>query len=209
MFLNELQTRKKLIDGQILKAGWNLFDRNQVRFEVPASGDDDDWTDGITDYSLYLPNGEIIAVVEAKKQSRSPHTARQQALIYAENIEQNQSFRPFVFLSNGIEICQGTFSEMRDDIYEMIDYFASRKKILYVHFRNVSGKVPNFYEEFVNTGYVDMYKAMKIYHKHNFDGFFIDDHVPHTHGDTPWGHRGRAFANGYIQAMIEAVQKGA
>ena len=110
--------------------------------------------------------------------------------------------------SNGIEFCQGTFSEMKDDIYEMIDYFASRKKILYVHFRNVSSKVPNFYEEFVNTGYVDMYKAMKIYHKHNFDGFFIDDHVPHTHGDTPWGHRGRAFANGYIQAMIEAVQKG-
>ena len=109
--------------------------------------------------------------------------------------------------SNGIEFCQGTFSEMKDDIYEMIDYFAARKKILYVHFRNVSSKVPNFYEEFVNTGYVDMYKAMKIYHKHNFDGFFIDDHVPHTHGDTPWGHRGRAFANGYIQAMIEAVQK--
>ena len=110
--------------------------------------------------------------------------------------------------SNGIEFCKGTFSEMKDDIYEMIDYFVSRKKILYVHFRNVSSQVPNFYEEFVNTGYVDMYKAMKIYHKHNFDGFFIDDHVPHTHGDTPWGHRGRAFANGYIQAMIEAVQKG-
>jgi len=110
--------------------------------------------------------------------------------------------------SNGIEFCQGTFSEMKDDIYEMIDYFVSRKKILYVHFRNVSSKVPNFYEEFVNTGYVDMHKAMKIYHKHSFDGFFIDDHVPHTHGDTPWGHRGRAFANGYIQAMIEAVQKG-
>jgi mannonate dehydratase len=109
--------------------------------------------------------------------------------------------------SNGIEFCQGTFSEMKDDIYEMIDYFVSRKKILYVHFRNVSSQVPNFHEEFVNTGYVDMYKAMKIYHKHNFDGFFIDDHVPHTHGDTPWGHRGRAFANGYIQAMIEAVQK--
>jgi mannonate dehydratase len=110
--------------------------------------------------------------------------------------------------SNAIEFCQGTFSEMRDDIYEMIEYFASRNKILYVHFRNVSGKVPTFFEEFINTGYVDMYRAMKLYHKHKFDGFFIDDHVPHTHGDTEWGHRGRAFANGYIQAMIEAVQKG-
>ena len=104
MSLNENQTRKKLIDSQIAKANWNLFDHNEVRFEVPASGDDEDWTDGITDYSLYLPNGEIVALIEAKKQSRSPHTARQQALIYAERIEQNQSFRPFVFLANGIEI---------------------------------------------------------------------------------------------------------
>jgi mannonate dehydratase len=91
----------------------------------------------------------------------------------------------------------------------MIRYFGERKKIMYVHFRNVSGTVPEFREEFVNTGHVDMYKAMTIYNDVDFDGFFIDDHVPHTHGDTTWGHRGRAFANGYIQAMIEAVQKQA
>lgn len=109
--------------------------------------------------------------------------------------------------ANAIEFCQGTFSEMHDDIYEMIRYFGERNKILYVHFRNVSGPVPTFHEEFVNTGYVDMYEAMKIYHEVGFDGFFIDDHVPHTHEDTPWGHRGRAFANGYIQALIEAVTK--
>ena len=111
--------------------------------------------------------------------------------------------------SNAIEFCQGTFSEMTDDIYEMIRYFGSRNKIMYVHFRNVSGPVPTFHEEFINTGYVDMYKAMTIYHEVGFDGFFIDDHVPHTHGDTAWGHRGRAFANGYIQAMIESVTKAA
>ncbi|HEX3811774.1 MAG TPA: mannonate dehydratase [Mycobacteriales bacterium] len=111
--------------------------------------------------------------------------------------------------SNAIEFCQGTFSEMTDDIYEMIRYFGSRQKILYVHFRNVSGPVPTFHEEFINTGHVDMYRAMKIYHEVGFDGFFIDDHVPHTHGDTQWGHRGRAFANGYIQAMIESVTKQA
>jgi len=96
-----------------------------------------------------------------------------------------------------------------EDIYEMIRYFGARKKILYVHFRNVSSPVPRFHEEFINTGYVDMYKAMKIYHEVGFDGFFIDDHVPQTYGDTPWGHRGRAFAIGYIQAMIEAVTKQA
>ncbi|MFL2642422.1 MAG: mannonate dehydratase [Dehalococcoidia bacterium] len=110
--------------------------------------------------------------------------------------------------SNGIEFCQGTFSEMNDDIYEMIKYFGERKKILYVHFRNVSGQVPKFHEEFVNTGYVDMHKAMKIYNDVGYDSFFIDDHVPATFQDTHFGHRGRAFAMGYIQALIESVKKG-
>ena len=112
--------------------------------------------------------------------------------------------------SNAIEFCQGTFSEMEgEDIYEMIHYFGERRKILYVHFRNVSRQVPSFNEEFINTGYVDMYRAMKTYHEVGFDGFFIDDHVPDTYQDTVWGHRGRAFANGYIQALIEAVTKQA
>jgi len=113
--------------------------------------------------------------------------------------------------SNGIEFCQGTFSEMEDakdgGIYEMIDYFSSRKKILYVHFRNVSATVPKFNEEFINSGYVDMHKAMNIYLKNGFDSFFIDDHVPLTNNDTEWGHAGRAFANGYIQALIESTLK--
>jgi len=109
---------------------------------------------------------------------------------------------------NAIEFCQGTFAEMaNENIYEMIRYFGERNKILYVHFRNVSSTVPNFREEFVNTGYVDMYKAMKIYAEVGFNGFFIDDHVPQTFEDTSWGHRGRAFANGYIQGLIEAVKK--
>jgi mannonate dehydratase len=110
---------------------------------------------------------------------------------------------------NAIEFCQGTMSEMQDDvdIYDKILYFGSRHKILYVHFRNVSGTVPKFREEFINTGYVDMYRAMELYYDVGFDGFFIDDHVPQTFQDTAWGHRARAFANGYIQALIEAVQK--
>ena len=104
MTLNENQTRKRHIDGQLERADWNLLDKNQVRFEIPASGIEDDWADGITDYSLYRDNGEIIAVVEAKRQSRSPQTAREQAKLYAIATERNQGFRPFVFLANGNEI---------------------------------------------------------------------------------------------------------
>jgi mannonate dehydratase len=112
----------------------------------------------------------------------------------------------------GIEFCQGTISEMFDSegdaLYEFIAEMVERKKVLYVHFRNVSAPNPeDFHEEFINTGHVDMYRAMKVYFDNGYASFFIDDHVPHTHQDTQWGHRGRAFANGYIQAMIEAVTK--
>ena len=111
--------------------------------------------------------------------------------------------------SNAILFCQGSCSEMADaadgGIYEMIEYFTSRNRILYVHFRNVSGTVPKFHEEFVNTGYVDMYRAMRTYHENGFDGFFMDDHLPITVGDSPQGYRAKCFANGYIQALIETV----
>jgi len=118
--------------------------------------------------------------------------------------------------SNGIEFCQGTFSEMKESanggIYEVIRYFAERKKILYVHFRNVSGTVPKFHEEFINTGYVDMYRAMKTYAEAGFDGVFMDDHCPYITNDVEFpgnigGYRSRIFAQGYLQAMIEAVTK--
>jgi len=111
--------------------------------------------------------------------------------------------------ANAIEFCQGTFSEMPDaageGIYDMIEYFGERGKILYVHFRNVSNAGDPFKEEFINTGHVDMFRAMKLYKKVRFDGVFVNDHVPITSGDSQWGHQGRAYANGYIQALLDVV----
>ena len=113
---------------------------------------------------------------------------------------------------NSILLCQGSFSQFAgadqdngESIYDMIEYFVKRARVLYVHFRNVSGTVPKFHETFVNTGYVDMYRAMRIYAENGFDGFFMDDHVPQTIGDSAWGHRSKAYANGYIQSLIETV----
>jgi len=106
---------------------------------------------------------------------------------------------------NGIEFCQGTFSEMGEDVIEAIRYFGSRKKILYVHFRNVLGSPYKFHETFVDDGQTDMLRAMMAYKEVGFDGVFIDDHVPHVVDDTPWGHRGRAYSSGYIKALIKAV----
>lgn len=106
---------------------------------------------------------------------------------------------------NGIEFCQGTFSEMGIDVIEAIRYFGSRRKIFYVHFRNVIGNPYKFNETFVDDGQTDMLRAMMAFKEVGFDGPIIDDHVPCMVDDSPWGHRGRAYAAGYIKALIAAV----
>ena len=114
---------------------------------------------------------------------------------------------------NAIEFCQGTFSEMPgENIYEMVDYFARRNKILFVHFRNVNSQVPKFNEEFINTGYVDMKRIMRIYRDAGYQGTFMDDHCPWLTDDLDFpgnvgGYSSRLFAQGYIQGVIESVKK--
>ncbi|MBN1401144.1 MAG: mannonate dehydratase [Anaerolineae bacterium] len=111
--------------------------------------------------------------------------------------------------ANGIEFCQGTVSEMNhtpEEIYDAIRYFVSRRKIAYVHFRNVDSTVPNFAETFIDNGRIDMLKAMRAYHEAGFEGVLIVDHTPGVVNDTPWGHRGRAYAIGYMKALMKCVQ---
>ena len=105
----------------------------------------------------------------------------------------------------GLDFCQGCWSEMGPGVLDAIRYFGSRGKILYVHFRDVKGHVPKFEETFVSTGNVDMFEAMKVYKEVGFTGFFLDDHVPHLVEDSAWGHRSRAYAIGYIQALLDVV----
>jgi type I site-specific restriction endonuclease len=102
MFPNEARTRKEMIDPALVKAGWNLKDPAQVGIEIPVDGYDAEPWNGITDYCLYRANGEVLAVVEAKKQLRDPNVAREQARHYITEIAKNQSFQPFAFLANGL-----------------------------------------------------------------------------------------------------------
>lgn len=104
MTRNEATTRKELIDPKLQQAGWDLDPiRGQVRFEIPVDGYDAQPWNGVTDYCLYLPNGEVIAIVEAKRQSRDPRVAEQQVRHYVTEIGKHQSFQPFAFMSNGYE----------------------------------------------------------------------------------------------------------
>jgi mannonate dehydratase len=109
--------------------------------------------------------------------------------------------------NHGLDFCMGCWSEMGEDVIGAIRHFATRGKITYVHFRDVKGVVPRFQECFLGEGNVDVVAAMRALKESGFGGFIIDDHVPHLVDDTAWGHRGRAHATGYIQALVAAVEK--
>jgi mannonate dehydratase len=103
-----------------------------------------------------------------------------------------------------VEFCQGVFTEMGGNIYEHIRSFASRDLIAYGHFRNVNGKVPRYYENFIDAGDVDMIKAAKIYHESGFHGVLIPDHTPEVSTAAP-RQTGMAFQVGYMRAIFKAI----
>ena len=83
---------------------------------------------------------------------------------------------------------------------------ASQGKIVMTHFRNVSGHPRGFREVFCDEGQIDMTAAMQAYRDSGFDGPHMMDHTPVIPGDNDGISRnGRAFATGFIRAVIQAV----
>lgn len=124
--ISEKETRYSIIDPLLTKAGWNLSDHTQVGFEIPVQNYDKTRVTGFTDYCLYRPNGEVLAVVEAKKTSRDPRVGKQQVLEYVTEIEKKQSFRPFAFMSNGDDTF---FWESENNSERHVAGFFSRKNL--------------------------------------------------------------------------------
>jgi mannonate dehydratase len=105
----------------------------------------------------------------------------------------------------GLDLCLGCCSEMpggRDNVHELIEFFAPKGRIAYIHFRDVKGTVPNFTECFIGDGNFDPAEVMVQLARTGFAGFLLDDHVPKMDGDSDWNHRGRSHAVGYMQGLI-------
>ena len=95
----------------------------------------------------------------------------------------------------------------------------SRNKIVYVHFRDIRGTPRHFQEVFLDEGDNDMFQAMQTYKEVGFTGPFMMDHTPQFPqtkvGDVEdvsgplrgAGWAGRAFAVGYMRALIQAVYR--
>jgi len=133
---------------------------------------------------------------------------------------------------HGLNFCQGTVSEMLADpptqIFDVIRWFGTRRKLFNVHFRNIRGHRDNFVETFPDEGDVNMLQAALTYREVDYDGMLMPDHVPLVPASAPTEQRpandyaynyGRAsargdqhepsfaFAYGYIRGLIQAVEQ--
>jgi type I site-specific restriction endonuclease len=104
--ISETAARATLINPLLTKAGWNLKDRTQVDIEMPVDGYDKEPWNGITDYCLFHPSGEVLAIVEAKKTSRHARDGQEQLRIYLDKVaaREGQTFVPFGFMTNGHDV---------------------------------------------------------------------------------------------------------
>jgi type I restriction enzyme R subunit len=100
--LNEAKTRAALVNPQLERAGWSLSDRSQIQFEVPVQGYDPTPWNGYTDFSLFHPDGNVLAVIEAKRTARNPREGEEQLRQYVKEISAEQKIPPFGFMTNGL-----------------------------------------------------------------------------------------------------------
>ena len=107
----------------------------------------------------------------------------------------------------GVCLCCGTWMEggkyMGKDVFEAARAFAKMDKLWKIHFRNVTGPIPDFVETYVDDGYTDMKKLMRTLVDVDFRGILIADHVPRMVGDN---RTGWAYSIGYIRALYDMAK---
>jgi type I restriction enzyme, R subunit len=134
---SEAETRKAYIDLLLKEAGWTLDPKKN--FEVEVSGMPNAEGKGYVDYVLWGDDSKPLALVEAKRTTKSATVGQQQAKLYADCLEKQYGQRPVVFYSNGYEhwiwddvsypprSVQGFFK--KPELELLVQRRASRKKL--------------------------------------------------------------------------------
>jgi len=106
------ETDSRIIVDRLLKeAGWDIEDKTQVTTEEATK-------DGRADYLLLDARGRPLVIVETKRFSKDPYSAKEQAEAYAKDLQ-----APFIFLSNGEDIY---FWDYTQADARLVDSFFSR-----------------------------------------------------------------------------------
>lgn len=109
---------------------------------------------------------------------------------------------------HGLNFCQGCMQESgasQEGLIDAIRYFGSRKRLFLVHFRTIRGGLGKFREAFIDESEFDLFALMRAYQEVGYEHMIVPDHYPKIPGDTAWGHQSRAYAVGYIKALIAAT----
>lgn len=195
--------RDRRVEDQ--KDSWS---RNAL-FDIPTPRTDEDmWSSFEYFLSAVVPVAEEAGVRLALHPDDPPvPTLGNVARIFRSVAALKRAVELFPGPGFAIELCLGTVSEMggEEAVLEAIRFLGPRDKIAYVHLRDVSGTVPEFVECFLGEGNYRPAHVIRELRLAGFDGFIMDDHTPALVGDSPYGHRGRAFALGYIQGLIEMM----
>ncbi|MBF0340452.1 MAG: DEAD/DEAH box helicase family protein [Magnetococcales bacterium] len=104
---DEATTRSRLIDSQLVAAGWKVApdgNTDEVTQEEDVAHQPTETGKGYADYVLWNDDGKPLAVVEAKKTSKSAELGRKQAQLYADGLERMHGQRPVIFYTNGFDI---------------------------------------------------------------------------------------------------------
>ena len=200
-FLNPVQTPIPL--GTV----WDTrVDPDAPAGNLPAVSEKEIWERFEFFLSQIIPVAEEAGVVMALHPDDPPMpelrgTAR---LVYQPRLYQ-KVFDLVPSRMNQAEFCLGTLQEMTEcNIYETVENYSSQNKVAYIHFRNVRGKVPNYYEVFIDEGDTDMVQVLRILRKQNYQGVLIPDHTPSMNCAAPW-HAGMAYAMGYMRAAMKLI----
>ena len=106
---SEAETRKLFIDLLLGEAGWEVLDKDgaivpsKACIEIEVEGMPNNKGVGYVDYVLFGANGKPLAVVEAKRTTKSPEVGRKQAILYADCLEKRYGVRPIIYYTNGFK----------------------------------------------------------------------------------------------------------
>jgi mannonate dehydratase len=186
---------------------WNMiYDENAPEGFLPSIAHDELWRRLEAFLAEVIPVAEEAGVKLAAHPDDppTPTVRAQPRLVY-----QPRHYQKLLDLNpsraNSLEFCIGSLAEMTEgDIYETVDTYSRQQRLGYVHFRNITGKVPTYKETFIDDGDVDMLRVIQILKRNNFDGVLIPDHTPAMSCAAPW-HAGMAYAMGYMKAALRAV----
>lgn len=107
--ISEAETRRLFIDLMLKEAGWNVLTEkgcilpSSACVEIEVEEMPNREGKGYADYVLFGRDGLPLAVMEAKRTSKSPMAGEHQANLYANALEKKYKVRPVIYLSNGFE----------------------------------------------------------------------------------------------------------